>query len=780
MQHAWPSLPTELWVPLLAGAFVPVLLAACALLLLRSRRVNLATRLTFGVVTVFGGALGLWALLTTRAIVDNSLDDLARQQLPAVVRLAEELSGRAATDPVLLQRVAPRLATFRSADQRFASAAVIRLGCETRCTIGASGIDVPSLTAETLRQSASVVPTAEQAVVDGGLYQLVSAAVRDDRGVPFAALRVAIDARGETMAASRAVSELLVAAWLLLGMVAFTTWRFVRASVSERVRVLLRQIRGDVPTAGIAQPADRDELAELSRAIDATVDASVQRQRSQDMKYRELLDHAPWGIGRLDVAHRISAANPALARLAGVAHVDELTGRNLGEFFVRPAEATRLLARRDNGSGEDAAHEVQWKALDGTRRTVSVTIRRLDAESELLVQDVTDRRALETQLAQSQKMEALGQLTGGIAHDFNNLLTVITATVPLVREQLRDDSTIVQEDLRAMEDASRRGGALVKKLLAFSKGDTSERRSMSVATLLHETGFLLRRLMPENIRLRMPTAMPDLRVTADRVAVEQILLNLATNARDAMPEGGDLSIEAYAETLELPVATRLGLPRAGAYVVIEARDSGVGIALELHQRVFEPFFTTKPLGSGSGLGLAMVYGLMTQHQGAVRLESAEGVGTFISLYFPAAAPAAADARAVAPAHVDSGGQRRVLLVEDEPEVQRVTRRILESVGYVVDVADDGILGLERLAADHTFSAVVSDVMMPRMGGPAMLRHARASGVQLPFIFVTGHSTQSLDQITQQDPGVRVLSKPWIPSDLARVLAESLVAAELIA
>ncbi len=779
MLHAWPSLPTALWVPLLAGAFVPVLLAACALLLLRSRRVNLATRLTFGVVTVFGGALGLWALLTTRAIVDNSLDELASQQLPAVVRLAEELSGRAATDPVLLQRVTPRLAMFRSADQRFASAAVIRLGCETRCTIGASSIDVPSLTAETLRRSASAVPTAEQAVVDGGLYQLVSAAVRDDRGVPFAVLRVAIDARGETMAASRAVSELLVAAWLLLGMVAFTTWRFVRASVSERVRVLLRQIRGDVPTAGIAQPADRDELAELSRAIDATVDASVQRQRSHDMKYRELLDHAPWGIGRLDVAHRISAANPALARLAGVADVSELTGRNVGEFFVRPAEATRLLAWRDSGSGEDAAHEVQWQALDGTRRTVSVTIRRLDAESELLVQDVTDRRALETQLAQSQKMEALGQLTGGIAHDFNNLLTVITATVPLVREQLPDDSTSVQEDLRAMEDASRRGGALVKKLLAFSKGDTSERRSISVATLLHETGFLLRRLMPENIRLRLPTAMSDLRITADRVAVEQILLNLATNARDAMPVGGDLSIEAYAETLDMAAATRLGLPRAGAFVVIEVRDSGCGIALELHQRVFEPFFTTKPMGSGSGLGLAMVYGLMTQHQGVVRLESPEGVGTFISLYFPAAAPAAADARPVAPDHVDSGGQRRVLLVEDELEVQRVTRRIMESVGYVVEVADDGILGLERLAGDHSFSAVVSDVMMPRMGGPAMLRHARAAGVQLPFIFVTGHSTESLDQITQQDPGVRVLSKPWIPSDLARVLAESLVAAELI-
>ena len=355
---------------------------------------------------------------------------------------------------------------------------------------------------------------------------------------------------------------------------------------------------------------------------------------------------------------------------------------------------------------------------------------------------------MEEQLRQAQKLEAVGQLSGGIAHDFNNLLTVVHANAELLAEQgVGDDGADLLEDIRR---AAGRGRDLVRRLMVFSRKETLETRPCRLDEL---EGYArtLRRLLPESIEVvwRCPAREPVARV--DPGALQQILMNLATNARDAMPEGGTLAIV---------------VSDAGPGLEIAVSDTGAGIPASEVDRIFEPFYTTKDPGKGTGLGLAMVYGLVGEMGGEIRVDSEPGAGTTFRLLFERAALPDAPSAEAGRAAMAVGAGERVLIVEDEEAIRQVTRRTLERLGYEVLTAADGREGLERLLAEPVEpDLVISDVVMPRMGGHELLRAVRSAGRDVPFLFMSGYTEEEVREDTDDLGGVFVLAKPWTREDL---------------
>jgi len=432
----------------------------------------------------------------------------------------------------------------------------------------------------------------------------------------------------------------------------------------------------------------------------------------------------------------------------------------------------RLAALEDRfsatlGAGARWARRVLWSVILGTAAfliavgaTLSWRLARHARAAE------TNRRALEGQLRQAQKMEAIGQLTGGIAHDFNNLLTIILSNVELVKS----DVPVGEEpgpDLAEIEAAARKGAAMVRKLLAFSRTGQLELGPVELTRLVRDLSEMLRRLLPESIDVGV-TAAPDCPpVLADPGAVEQILLNLATNARDAMPHGGALNIVVEPRSLDDQFRDAMGDGRAGLYVCLTVSDTGAGMDATVQERLFEPFFTTKPPGVGTGLGMAMVYGLVRQHGGLVNVDSAPGRGTAVRVYFPAATRVvAAPARPRAAPPPGVGGSETILLVEDEAGIRRVAQRALERAGYRVLTAEDGVEALDvvRVHAKE-IRLVVSDVVMPRCGGPELHEAVVRAGHSIPFLFMSGYAARDADSAEKLDPDLPVLHKPWSVADL---------------
>jgi nitrogen-specific signal transduction histidine kinase/CheY-like chemotaxis protein len=394
----------------------------------------------------------------------------------------------------------------------------------------------------------------------------------------------------------------------------------------------------------------------------------------------------------------------------------------------------------------------------------------------MIAEDVTEQRALERQLRQAQKMEAIGQLTGGIAHDFNNELSVIILNAQLVSEAVDHGDGVRLEDVRDIVDAAQRAASMTRQLLGFSRRADLTIVPTDLCLVARELAGALRRLVPETIELRVLADPPVAAVRADRGAVEQMLLNLITNARDAMPRGGALEL-AVAEAAPPPEFALAGSPNAdGGWVCVSVRDTGEGMSEDTKSHVFEPFFTTKPVGVGTGLGLAMVYGLMKQHDGFVGVESEVGRGTTVRLSFPAvpgAATSGARRDAAAPPWALNGSET-VLLVEDEGALRRVARRALERYGYRVLVAADGEEGLRVFRAHRgDIDVVVSDLVMPGMSGARLLETLRAEGEQVPFIVVSGYAGREALDRQRLDPSVPFIQKPWLLTDLLTQVRRSI-------
>jgi PAS domain S-box-containing protein len=771
-------MPTKLVVVLIAGALVPALLAV--LLLARyGRRVGLATRLSLAAFGLFGIGVGLMAYWATLAVLRVGLRERHAQFLPVAVEAARDLDSLWQTNRKT--GMAPRLALLRSANPGVGFAAVLRLRCRTDCVVAtdAERAELHAVLARAAQPGTGDDAGNERGMLLGGrLYSIVTSAIRDPSGLPVGVLLLGASAEEAARAAQRTAWLLVATAWGLLILMSAGAHGIVAASVTRRVRILTARL--ERPSG---QPADErpgDELAALSLALDEAIGRSLERDRAHSARYRELVDNAPYGICRVDRDHRITAANPALARLMGVEPLTDLKGRDIRDWFDSPRDAAMLLARCGADSGVDPALRMEpaewaWRAADGSPRIVRIACLGVADGVELIIEDVTERRTLEAQLQQAQKMEALGRLTGGIAQDFNNLLTVIVGNITLIRERLAGTAAPVADELRSIEGAAGRGAAFIRKLLVFSRMDPLERRPVPVSEVVHGAGFLLRRILPDDIRISIPASAPEASIVVDVVQVEQMLLNLATNARDAMPNGGELALNIARENVDSASARRLGLPSPGSYVVLTMRDTGDGIPAEIRAHVFDPFFTTRTSGGRSGLGLSIVYGLMKRHGGAVRLHPAEGPrGTTMSLYFPEHDESVAPVIA-GPSQVPVPGPdpRRLLLVEDDYEVQRLTKKLLERRGYVVDVARDGQEGLAMLLSEPPYALVLADVVMPNMSGPDLLNTARAAGLETPFVFVSGYSMDDLDAVVRQDGRTRLLTKPWTPQRLFALLSELL-------
>ncbi len=508
--------------------------------------------------------------------------------------------------------------------------------------------------------------------------------------------------------------------------------------------------------------------------------------RHSEATYRALVEHASYGMFRSDDGRRFRAVNPALVQMLGYDSADELLHRDLAQHvYLEPDQRSALVARFRETRGIHTV-EADWRKRDGTPIVVRLTGQAIrDAAGsfvafEMMVEDVTERRVLEAQLRQAQKMEAVGRLTGGVAHDFNNLLTVIAANAELVRTALPPDAANARAELDELQAASRRGAALVRKLLAFSRAEKLERRPVRVGALLGEVSYMLRRILPEHIEVRLPTAPEAATVLADTGAIEQVLLNLATNARDAMPDGGVLEIASGSRMVDAAYCTAQGWGAPGCYVVLTVRDSGLGMDDITRARMFEPFFTTKAPESGTGLGMSIVYGLMRLHFGFVEVESAVGRGTMVTLLLPAVAEAAPDGPAECATPLGCGGGELILLVEDEESIRRATRKILERHGYRVLLAANGEEALELIrggadAHPHAIDLVISDMMMPKLGGAGLFEALRAEGWLRPFLFISGYSTD-IAELGDLGGTAVFLHKPWELRQLVEKVRETLDAA----
>ena len=397
--------------------------------------------------------------------------------------------------------------------------------------------------------------------------------------------------------------------------------------------------------------------------------------------------------------------------------------------------------------------------------------------------DIEDQRAAErelrraeSELKHAQKMEAIGRLAGGVAHDFNNILTGILASTEFARARSLENPHVLGE-LDEIRAAARRAADLTKRLLTLSRSRSLSQEILDLNEVVRESARLLERIIGEHIQLRISLAESLAPVRAEAVQLEQIILNLAVNARDAMPRGGRLTLETENVRLGAEYARRHPSVRPGSYVMLAVSDTGIGMDEATLERIFEPFFTTKKEGHGTGLGLATVHGIVKQAGGHVWAYSEPGEGTTLKIYLPVVEGVVAGAsRTVLPAETVVGGSEVVLVVEDDPAVRRVAIRGLTSCGYEVLSAGDGGEALEILRERSDVSMVITDMVMPRMSGPELAARLRQEAPRLPILFLSGYAAAAAigrDDLRGDEP---FLQKPFTPADLASAVRSVLDAA----
>jgi PAS domain S-box-containing protein len=527
---------------------------------------------------------------------------------------------------------------------------------------------------------------------------------------------------------------------------------------------------------GESEPVERrgDELARLSdafRTMMTRIEDGQERLRLSEKQYRMLFDLNPnpmWVFDRKTL--QFLAVNAAAVSKYGYSH-DEFTRMTIRD--IRPPqdlEALEQAVRTEFNARQDASH---WRHItrDGTVFDVEIRGRPLtflgvDAEL-VLVTDVTERNRLEERLRQSQKMEAVGRLAGGIAHDFNNILSAVLGYSNLVLEDLPDDDPR-RPDIEEVRDAGMRGAALTRQLLMFSRPQVAERQVLDINSVIAGVRKMLARIIGEDIVIETRLS-PDVgQVRMDPGHLEQIVMNLAVNARDAMPDGGRLTIETTEVELdELHHGGSKLLP-AGRYVMLAVSDVGVGIPRDQQARIFEPFYTTKQPGEGTGLGLSTVYGIVQQNGGSVLVYSEPGHGATFKVYLPRVEAAATTAEPVAAAPARGNARESILFVEDEPSLLKVGCQILTRAGYTVI----GMPGPEEAiayAAEHPgkIDLIATDMVMPGLSGREMVGRIRLKRPDVRVLFMSGYTDDAIMQRGATEPGTAFLQKPFSGEGLAR-------------
>lgn len=541
-------------------------------------------------------------------------------------------------------------------------------------------------------------------------------------------------------------------------------------------------------TLQVMPGSDRISIAVCERIEDGE-EGGATLAAAAPPRYSRFFQSAPFGIAAVDAAGRIISANAAFARLLldGTAQrggslfdvldkSDPEIGRKVASALEAAREGKASIPPFDitlGAKGKELTRKFYTSSLGRGGNTREVAI--------LYVIDVTGAKALEEKFAQAQKMEAVGTLAGGIAHDFNNVLTAIIGFSDLLLQTHKPGNASYTHILSVKSSANRAAG-LVRQLLAFSRRQTMQPKVLQMGDLLTDWSMLVNRLLGEKIELKIVSGRDLWHVKADPGELERIIINLAVNARDAMlPKGGRLSIRTrnISERDSQKLAGQ-GIAR-GEYVMIEVEDTGCGMTPEVMAKIFDPFFTTKAVGKGTGLGLASVYGIVQQTGGYIFPDSTPGEGTTFRLYLPRyhmepeeeaqAVPAAKKPRAR-----DLTGTGRVLLVEDEDAVRRFAVAALKSKGYEVLQAGDGVEAIEVMKAHgNRVDIVVSDVIMPEMDGPTLMKELRKVDPKLKFIFVSGYPDDAFKNNLDPDAEFSFLPKPYNLAQLAAMVKEQLAA-----
>ena len=489
-----------------------------------------------------------------------------------------------------------------------------------------------------------------------------------------------------------------------------------------------------------------------------------------------------------DVRGLIEWVNPAFSRISGYTLAEAVgrtpnllkSGQHTAGFY---ANIWQTLVEGRTWQGEICNRHRDGRLYH--ERMTAVPVRDADGKTMRYVamkEDITERRDLEKQLAQSQRLESIGLLASGIAHDLNNMLAPIMLAVNLIKDTHRDRETV--ELLDMMKSAAHRGAGVVKQVLTFARGVEGERVQIDVRPLLKELGQLARETFPRSIRIVLDLPDSELLVEGDVTQLHQVLLNLAVNARDAMPEGGVLTLAARRVVLDEAAVRPAAGMRAGAFVRLAVIDTGTGIPPEVVEQIFEPFYTTKPRGKGTGLGLSSAYGIVRSHGGFIEVRSAVGVGTEFGVVIPAVSRVPTrTVDSLTPFSPLAGAGRRVLVVDDEEIIRVVSGQLLRKRGFVPVAAEEGAAGLRALRTDPAgFSAAIIDLMMPGMSGYKLARELRQVAPTLPIIVASGmvgavEAGDEREVLTAL--GVRgVLKKPFTEADLMAALAAELQPAPL--
>jgi PAS domain S-box-containing protein len=519
-------------------------------------------------------------------------------------------------------------------------------------------------------------------------------------------------------------------------------------------------------------------LAALICWFNAALRAAQDGLRHSEINFRSLVTNAPYGICRCDSSGKLVDANPALLAMLGYSSPGELVGKYLAGLYsdtqqwFHLADYLRSAAPFNGLIGE-------WLRKEGTIIVVRVSGRAVSNGKgntfELFAEDVTERRALEQQLRQSQKMEAIGRLAGGIAHDFNNLLMVISGYSEFLLDRLSDEP-VLRAPAQEISNAAGRATSLTRQLLAFSRKQMLAPRVLDLNEVITENLKMLTRMIGEDIELVMVPKAGLGAVRADAGQIEQVIMNLAVNARDAMPLGGKLTIETSNASFDEDSAHLHAPLLPGNYVILSITDTGAGMDSETQSRIFEPFFTTKG-PKGTGLGLSTVYGIVKQSGGYIWVSSEAGKGTTFKIYLPRVAETVVNATPVetpADSVAAAPGTETILLVEDETNLRYLARQFLEKQGYRVLEAPDGGAALRAAAAhEGTIHLLLTDVIMPGMNGRQLAQRISEIRPGVKILYMSGYTENVIGRNGTLDAGVRLLQKPFTLRDLTTLVREVL-------
>jgi len=521
-----------------------------------------------------------------------------------------------------------------------------------------------------------------------------------------------------------------------------------------------------------------EKLVIVNRDITARKKAS-EALRLSEVSFRSVIENAPYGIYRAQASGKLLLANPALQKMLGYESQAELLQLNLAsDVYVDPLEHTRVKELFTHQK-EFTDVQVDWKRKDGTPIKARLTgwfvksVAESAAYFEVFAEDVTEKWLLERQLRMAQKMEAVGRLSGGIAHDFNNLLGVIIGYSQVLKRTL-PPGTAFLEHAEEIEKAGQRAATLTRQLLAFSRQQVLAPAVLNLNSLISEMEKMLPRLIGEDIEIVIALDPAIGSIKADQGQLEQVVMNLAVNARDAMPDGGKVVITTSNASLD-DAWTRLHPgSKVGDYVMLSVADTGTGIDSETLAHIFEPFFTTKERGKGTGLGLATVYGVVKQSGGYVWVETAPGKGAAFQIYLPRIEEPVSVPEVVAPIVEAFRGAETILLVEDADALRKLTHMLLEQHGYRVLVAENGAAALQLIEQKpERINLLLSDVIMPGLNGRALAERLQLRQPGLKVLYMSGYTDDAIVDHGVLAAGTHLLHKPFSEESLIHKVREVL-------